>query len=166
VFQAGKLPVRTVLTPERTEGFTITETLIALVVLTFGLLAAGPLMFSSIASTMLARSKTAAVVAAQAKLEDLESRYGQVPELEELKPGEHGPIQTKVVDPKNNTEINRFELTWEVATIPDPRDGKILAGRLITVRATPITSDGRRNFKAHQNKSTSVTGIISPGFFR
>ncbi len=61
------------------QGFTLIEMMLALIILTFGLLTAGQLLYVAASSSSLARSKGTAAIAAQSLLESLASLYSQNP---------------------------------------------------------------------------------------
>ncbi len=143
------------------EGFTLIEMLIALVILTFGLLAAGQLLAAAMGSASLARSKGSAATAAQNRLEYLADLYRQSPAASDLTVGSHGPIQSQVLNPINGRVLNRFNISWTVATVSDPRAGKTLFARQVTVTVTPINSAGAVNNRAGLNKVVSVGTIFS-----
>ncbi len=147
--------------PTSAQGFTLVEVLIAIVILTFGLLAAGQLLCVAMGSASLARSKGSAAVAAQNKLETLADLYRQDPNGVDLSIGSHGPQQVQVLNPANSRILNRYEIAWQVATVPDPRAGKILKAKQVTVTVTPINSAGAQNLRAGLNKVVSVSSIFS-----
>ncbi len=145
----------------RESGFTLIETLVAVVILTFGLLAVGQLLFGTIAGTTLARSKSAAATVARDKLDALAALYATTPGAAQLAVGSHGPEVVQVPNPGGSTVLNRFNVTYTVSTVPDPRPGKVLNAVLVRVTATPITAAGQTNLKTSQNKVVSVTGTFS-----
>jgi hypothetical protein len=144
------------------KGFTLAETLIAMLVLTFGLLGAGQLIYAAMSSTSLARSKGSAALVAQAKLEFLGDLYRQNPGAPYLTEGDHGPEQVEVANHGGRSVLNRYNVVWNVAMVPDPRPGKILKARQVTVTVTPIGSGGTVNSKASLNKTVDLTTIFSP----
>jgi hypothetical protein len=131
-------------------------------ILTFGLLAAGQLMFVAASGTTLARSKGAAAVVAQNKLDFLADAYRQNPDGADLTLGSHGPEQVQVLNPNDSTVANRFNVAWTVSTVPDPRVGKVLKAKQVTVTVTPITSTDAINMRTSLNKVLIVTAIFSP----
>ena len=142
-------------------GFTLIEMMIALVVLTFGLLAAGQMLFIATSSGSLARSKGTAVIIAQHKLESLASLYQQDPSTADLTFGDHGPEQTEIINQANGTILNRNNIRWNVSSVPDPR-GVLPDSRLVTVTVAPALPGGAENSKAGLNKILNVTTIFSP----
>ena len=142
-------------------GFTLIEMLISLIILTFGLLAAGQMMFVAMSSESLARSKGSASVVAQDRLEALGDLYRQNTADANLTVGDHGPIQIQVTNPTNASVLNRYNVTWNVSVVPDAR-GKVLSARAVRVTVTPITAAGATNSRISLNKVVSVTAIFSP----
>jgi prepilin-type N-terminal cleavage/methylation domain-containing protein len=142
-------------------GFTLVEMLIALFILTFGLLAAGQMMAVAMSSSSLARSKGSAAVVAQDRLEALGDLFRQNAAAADLTVGDHGPIQVQVTNPVSMRAVNRFNVTWRVSVVPDAR-GKILNARLVRVTVTPIGAGTTANSRALMNKIVNVSGIFSP----
>lgn len=143
------------------KGFTLPETLIAMLVLTFGLLATGQLIYVAMSSTSLARSKGSAALVAQAKLEVLADLYRQNPGAPDLTDGSHGPEQVEITNPSSRSALNRYNVAWKVAILPDPRPTKILKARQVTVTVTPIGSGATVNRKTPLNKAVNFTTIFS-----
>jgi prepilin-type N-terminal cleavage/methylation domain-containing protein len=143
------------------DGFTLIEMLVALFILTFGLLAAGQLIALAMNSSSLARSKGAAAVVAQDRLESLADLFRQNAAAADLVVGDHGPIQMQITNPVSARAVNRFNVTWNVSVVPDTR-GRVLNARLVRVTVTPIGAGVAANSKASQNKIVSVSGIFSP----
>jgi len=146
---------------ESSEGLTILETLIAILILSFGLLAMGQLMYAAMGSASLARSKTSASIAAQNKLEFLADLYRHSPSASDLKSGSHGPQQVQVANPVDGTILNRYGISWTVGNVADPRAGKVLPAKKVTLTITPIDAVGSNNSKTFMNKVLSVTAIFS-----
>lgn len=134
--------------------------LIAVVILTFGLLAAGQLMFVAMSAESLARSKGTASVVAQDRLEALADLYRQNAAAAELTVGEHSPVQVQVLNTTNNHVLNRYNVAWNVAVVPDAR-GKVLSARLVRVTVTPINTAGATNSRTSLNKIVNMTAIFS-----
>ncbi len=140
-----------------TNGFTLIEALIALLILTFGLLSAGQLIFVALGSASLARSKESASLVAQNQLEMLADLYRRNPDAPELTEGSHlgDPVQIA----GGRTVLHRFSVAWQVSAIPDPR-GTLRNARLVRVTVTPIRADGAVNSKASLNKVVDVASVI------
>ena len=143
------------------DGFTLVEMLIAIIILTFGLLAAGQLLLVAMGSSSLSRSKGGAAGAAANKVEFLADLYRQNPNASDLTTGSHGPDVVQVLNPINNRVLNRFNVAWTVATVPDPRAGKNLNARMVTVTVTPVDGSGATHNVAGLNKAVSVSSIFS-----
>jgi prepilin-type N-terminal cleavage/methylation domain-containing protein len=146
----------------KNNGFSLIEMMIALAILSFGLLAAGPLMYSAARSNSVARSKSTASTAAQSKLETLADLYYQNPLAEDLMFGGHGPQQAQVVNPNDGAVLNRYEISWMISRVPDPRPGKIVDARLVRVTITPIHQEGMESSQSKFNKTLNVSTIFSP----
>src|SRR5436309_1438300 len=62
-----------------------------------------------------------------------------------------------------DTIVNRFNVTWTVSQVSDPRAGKVLAARQVRVTVTPAETTGTAaNTKSGLNKVVNVTAIFSP----
>ena len=142
-------------------GFTLIEMLISLIILTFGLLAAGQLMAIAMGSASLARSKGNAAVVARDRLEALADLYRQNASAAELSLGNHGPVQVQVMNTVDNNVMNRYNVAWNVAVVPDAR-GKVLDARLVRVTVTPINAAGGANSRTSMNKIVNMSAIFSP----
>jgi len=143
-------------------GFTLIEVLLAIIILTFGLLSTGRLIYSVLSSASLARSKQSAALIAQSKMDSLISMYERNAESPELQIGSHGPEEKTIVNPSDNVPLNRFEIRWIVGPVPDPRAGKSLKARIFLVTVTPIGWGSDRNIQASQNKAVSIASILAP----
>ena len=144
-------------------GFTLIETMIALLILTFGILAAGQLMYVAMGSNSLSRSKGSAMTVAHDRLEALADLYRRDPGNASLTTGDHGPEQVSLTNPNDSSIVNRFNVDWNVSAVPDPRAGKVLQARQVRVTVTPIQNTGTTtNLKSGLNKVINVTAIFSP----
>ncbi len=142
-------------------GFTLIEMMIALIVLTFGLLTAAQMIYASLRSESLARSKGSAALAAQTKLEFLADLYSQNPADPSFTLGNHGPERVQQLNPATGNVLNRFDVAWTVAAVPDPRAGFTLKAVRVTVTVTPVTAANARNYRAGYNKIVNITSILS-----
>ena len=147
---------------QATDGFTLIETLIAMLIMTFGLLAAGQMIYVAVGSASLARSKGSAAVVAQDKLEFLAARYSRDKSAADLTEGNHGPERVEILNPAVNNALNRFNVAWVVSTVSDPRAGKVIDARQVVVTVTPINAANAANLKAGFNKVVVVSAIFSP----
>jgi type II secretory pathway pseudopilin PulG len=143
------------------EGFGLVESLMAVLILALGFMFVGPMMFDSIQSTTLARSKDTAGLAATNQLETLARQYKANENDADLTIGNHGPTQVEIVNPTDNSKVNRFNVAWTVAAVSDPRPGKTLRAVRVTTTVTPIGSGTSTNITVRQNKVLSVSTIFS-----
>ena len=146
------------------QGFSLIEMMLALIILTLGLLTVGQLLYVAASSSSLARSKGTAAVAAQGVLESLASLYSQNPLAADLALGAHGPRQTVVVNPMDGTVLNRYDVNWIVENVSDPRPGKALNARRVLATVTPVHIGGAKNIRPGLNKILNVATIFSPSF--
>jgi Tfp pilus assembly protein PilV len=142
-------------------GFSLVEVLIALLIMTCGLLAVGQLIYTTAASGSLARSKDTASLAAQNKFEYLSDLYNRDPGAAELAEGAHGPEEAESLNPVTGAPLNRFSITWNVQNVPDPRPGKILKARQVSITVTPVRSGDVANVKPWLNKVLTVNSVLS-----
>jgi hypothetical protein len=143
-------------------GFGLIEVLMALLIMTFGLLAVGQLIYLTAGAGSLARSKGTATIAAQNKLEYLSDLYRRDPGSVELSEGTHGPEQTESLNPITGVALNRFGVSWNISNVPDPRPGKTLQAKLVSITVTPVRSGGAVNTKPSLNKILYMNSVISP----
>jgi prepilin-type N-terminal cleavage/methylation domain-containing protein len=143
------------------EGFSLIEIMIALVILTFGLLATAQLIYLSVGSGSLARSKQTASIAAQQRMEYLSDLYRLNPDAEDLAPGSHGPQEDIVENPVDGKILNRYRVSWSSAGVADPRPGKAPRARLVSATIVPIRPDGSINLKPALNKTLTFSTIVS-----
>jgi type II secretory pathway pseudopilin PulG len=144
------------------QGFTLIEALIAMCILTFGLLAAGQIIYVALSSASLARSQGSAAIVAQGKLAFLADLYGRDPNAEDLSIGGHGPEQVEVVNPAARNVLNRYSVTWTVSTVSDHGTSRVITARLVLVTVTPVDTAGSAHFRASLNKIVTVPAIFSP----
>jgi Tfp pilus assembly protein PilV len=143
-------------------GFSFIELLMALIVLTFGLLAAGQFFYVAASSGSLVNAKGSATIAAQNQLEYLSDLYKRDSSAHDLALGNHGPLQTQIKNPVNGAILNRYAISWNVSCVSDPRPGKDIDARLVQVIITPIQADGGMNSHPPFNKILSINTIFSP----
>jgi len=143
------------------DGLTLVETLIAILILSFGLLATGQMMYVAMGSASLSRSKSSAAVVAQNRIDSLADLYRQNPSAADLTIGNHGPQQVQVANPVDGTVLNRYNVSWTVSNVSDPRAGMVIQATQVTVTVTPINTAGITNNRASLNKVVSVTAIFS-----
>jgi hypothetical protein len=143
------------------DAFGLIEVLMALFIMTFGLLAVGQLIYLTAGAGSLARSKGTVATVAQNKLEYLSDLYRRHPDAAELSAGAHGPEQAESLNPITGIALNRFEITWNIGNVPDPRPGKILQAKLVSITVTPARSGGGTNTKPSLNRVLNVSTVIS-----
>lgn len=142
-------------------GFSLVESLMAILILAFGFLFVGPMLVDAVQAITLARSKDTAGLAAVNQLEALANLYKVNANDANLTVGSHGPVQVEVVNPSDNSKLNRYSVAWTVADVPDPRLGRVLRGVQVTATVTPIGSGTSANIRVRQNKVLNVTTIFT-----
>ena len=147
----------------REQGFTLIEMMIALAFLAFGLLATSQLLYLAASSASLARSKSTAGIAAQNMIESLGAAYRQNASSADLALGSHGPLQIQVVNPTDDSILNRYDVRWTVENIPDPRPGKVINARMVRIKVNPVQDGGADNNRVGFNKTLNVATVFSPG---
>jgi Tfp pilus assembly protein PilV len=145
----------------QSEGFSLVEALMAILILSVGFMFMGQVMVGSIGSTILARSKGTAGLAATDKLEALAQKYRANPGDADFTLGSHGPEQVEILNPNDSRKLNRYNVGWMVSPVSDPRSGVTLRAAQVTVTVTPIGSGIAANNKVGQNKVINVTTIFS-----
>lgn len=143
------------------EGLSVIETLIAILILSFGLLAAAQMIYAAMGSASLARTKASAAIVAQDKLDFLSDLYRQNPAVSALTAGVHGPQRVQIVNPVDGAILNRYNIQWSVTPVLDPRPGKILPAKLVAVTVSPVDAAGNANNKVFLNKVVNVTALFS-----
>ena len=143
------------------KGFSLIEVMIAVFILTFGLLATAQLFAMTMKLDALARSKSTATLAAQNELDRLAELYRRNPAAEELTVGTHQAEElTEIRNPVTQHVLNRYKITWQVGGIPDPRPGMDPRGRIISVRATPEHMENVENPGSSKNKVITLNAVI------
>ncbi len=143
------------------EGLTLIETLIAILILTFGLLAAAQLIYVATVSASLARMKISATVVAEDRLEFLADLYRQDPAAAELAQGIHGPQKVEIMNPTDGAVLNRYNVSWSVSALSDPRPSKTLPATRVEVTVVPANAGGAPNTWKLFNGTVTVTAIFS-----
>lgn len=142
------------------DGFSLVESLMAVLILTIGFMFVGPMMVKSIGSNTLARSKSTAGLAAAQILDGLALKYRANAGNADLTVGAHGPTQVQITNPIDNNIVNRYNVGWTVSAVVT--SGKTLKAVQVTATATPIESTGTAtNNKVGQNKIINITTIFS-----
>lgn len=144
------------------EGFTLTESLIAIFIVTIGMMAVAQMMFVSLAGLTLARAKGNAVTVAQDQLDILTNMYRQNPEAPDLSIGTHTAIQVAITNPVDSTTLDRYSVQWTVSAVTDAR-GWTIKARQVLITVTPIQSTGTAtNIKKRLNKVFNMSTVLSP----
>jgi prepilin-type N-terminal cleavage/methylation domain-containing protein len=143
------------------EGFSLVETLVAMFIMSFGLMAAGQMMFAAMSASSLARSKGNAAILAQNKMEFLGDLFRQNQLSADLTDGNHGPEQIQITNPNTGAVLNRFNVAWNVSIVPDPRAGKVLKAKQVRVTISPIGSGTSANNQVGMNKIVNITSIFA-----
>jgi prepilin-type N-terminal cleavage/methylation domain-containing protein len=148
----------------REQGFTLVETLVALFILVFGLMAAGQMMALAARGMSLARSQGSAMVLAESKLVYLIDLHRRDPYAAELATGDHGPEEFQVWNRTANRVLNRFRISWTISRLSDPRPGKETDARQVAIRVMPVDEAGKRRFMASMNKEVVLAAVLSARF--
>ena len=144
------------------QGFTLTESLMAILVVTVGLMAVAQMMFVSLAGLTLARAKGTAVMVAQDQLDILTNEYRQDPDAADLSTGSHTPILVAITNPADGTTLDRYSVAWTVSAVTDAR-GWTLKSKQVLITVTPIQTTGTdTNIKMRLNKVFNMSTILSP----
>ena len=130
---------------KREKGFTLLEVMIAIVILTFGILAVASMQNSSLYGNSLANRLTEGTSWAGDKMEELLT----ISETDgDLSKGKHGPEIAM-------SGANRYEVSWEVIDDVNPSD-PLTSAKLITVTVT---------WQDKGNLKWTRVRCIRPGFF-
>jgi len=136
--------------PVRETGFTLIEILVAIVILTVGLLAVAKMQVSAIQGNYFSNSATTALNLAQAKMEDLLSRSFTDTDLVDTQPGNNGNLTsitvfdheetdsgnpTNIDDGGNHNPQGIFRRVWNVADYTPPTEIKPIT-KTITIIVT------------------------------
>ncbi len=149
------------------QGFSLTETLMALLVVTMGFMAVAQMMFVSLAGLTLSRTKGTAVMVAQDQLEVLTNEYREDPDGANLTTGNHpaNPLLVAVTNPVDNKTLDRYNVTWTISTVSDAR-GYTLKSKQVLITVTPILTTGTTtNINRRLNKVFNMTTVLSPRWF-
>jgi type IV pilus assembly protein PilV len=123
------------LTDER--GFTLVEAMVAMVILTIGLVSLAELLAVSLRLQQLGRNETSAVRLAQDKLDWLETQsFTALPPIAAIAIG--GSLTANVTD-YNDSEVPGYRRRWLVEAGPDG-DPDL---RQVTIRVIPDNADRR-----------------------
>jgi prepilin-type N-terminal cleavage/methylation domain-containing protein len=142
-----------------TEGFSLIESLMAVLILALGFMFVGPMLFNSVQSIALSRSKDTAGLAAANQLETLARLYKANAADANLTIGAHGPIQVEITNPVDDSKVNRYNISWQVSSVLDVHGAPLQAVQA-TVTATPIGSGTATNITKRENKIVNVSTIF------
>ena len=95
--------------------------------------------------------------------ESLTDLWERAPSDAALAPGSHGPRTVEVRDPWNGTVLNRYRVTWEVESVGDPRPGKSVRARTVTVHVAPVEVGGEDNIRPMFNQSLDLATVLGQG---
>jgi len=146
----------------RETGFSLIETMIALLLAIFGLLTAGQLLGVSINCMSLARLKDSSILVARNKLEDLRDLYRFDPSHADLAAGDHGPEEITVRDPLSDDTLNRFRIKWSTSGVSEEWLTSYPAALSASVTVTPVSGSGSSFHKPPYNRKIRLTTILSP----
>lgn len=119
----------------RADGFTLIETVIAMVVLLIGLVGVADLLAVAIRANAFSFNSGAATIAAQNKIEEFRRLSFDDPQLQ-ISPASPDPLTNNVTN--YNDTAGGFVRRWTVAAGPTPDT------RLVTLRVVPTNPDPRR----------------------
>jgi len=143
------------------EGFSLVEVMIAVFILTVGLLAAAQVLTMATILETHARLKSTATLVAKNELDRLADLYRRNPESDELTIGEHQSNELmEIWNPITKNVLNRYKITWFVSGIPDARPGIGLNGCIISVRAIPMLTESAEGQNTFINKAIIHSAII------
>ena len=135
------------------EGIGLLDSMIALVVLSVGLLALVQLMGTALNQSAFTQNNTMAAAVAQEKIEELRTAFTRELEtrsaLADLTDGSHGPQTVTLSSPGNsNMGDKQFRVTWNVD----------ISGKQKTVTGTvePVVNNAR------QSETLVFTTVFSP----
>ncbi len=135
------------------EGIGLLDSMIALVVLSVGLLALVQLMGTALNQSAFTQNNTMAAAVAQEKIEELRTVFTRELEtrsaLADLTDGSHGPQTVTLSSPGNsNMGDKQFRVTWNVD----------ISGKQKTVTGTvePVVENTR------QSESLAFTAVFAP----
>ena len=148
----------------RQEGFTLIETIVAIIIITTGLLMLAQLMVVSINLHENTESDVKSIELAQAKMESLKAQFshslttGTLPA--DLAPGSHGPetvmVQTSDYDTQNSIY---FDLSWDITDLAGGQ-------KQVTLSISPMSyqtdqTDGESGYDVNINPLT-ITSVLAP----
>ncbi len=145
-------------------GFTLIETYVALFILVFGLMSGAELIALTSRASSLARSKGSAAIVGESKLVFLADLYRRNPNAADLSPGDHGPEEIEIWNRAADCTLNRYRISWTVATVPDPRPGRNSGATQVWVTIDPSDTKGIRHIIPWLNKKVTLSTVLSARF--
>ncbi len=138
----------------KTRGFSLIEALIALFILSIGLLAVAQLMMVSLDRSESAKYDTKAIQIAQAKVEELRHLFGRSVATGEspadLSVGSHGPATVQLESPEDRIQSQRsFQVSWKVQDLGAGQ-------KAVVITVTPAVNI------PHQTETITVTTQLTP----
>jgi Tfp pilus assembly protein PilV len=140
--QAPSASVKRFLTQD-TGGFSLIEAMIAMVILTVGLLSIAQLVLVSLDKSEFAEYDVKAINVAQGKIEELRGLFGQQVESgvadADLSEGSHGPVTVSLQtsDGRIQGQLD-FQVSWQVQNLAGGR-------RQVAVSVSPAVQNPRRS---------------------
>jgi len=120
------------LTPTEERGFTLVEVLVAMVLLTVGLVSVAEMMAVTLRMQMLGRNETASIRLVQSKIDELVAVN-----FTNASVAVGGSLTSNVAN-YNDTPTDGYTRRWQIAAIA----GETRV-RTLTVRVVPISTDAR-----------------------
>ncbi len=146
---------------QRQKGFTLIETIVAIVVITTGLVMLAHLMVVSIALHEDTEAGVKSIELAQAKMESLKAQFnnslltGSLPG--DLSTGSHGPITVGIqTDEQDTQNFLNFDLNWVVTDLAGGQKQIILS-------VSPVTSQAVSYGNSNQTVvPVTITSVLAP----
>ncbi len=148
----------------RQEGFTLIETIVAIIIITTGLLMLAQLMVVSITLHENTESDVKSIELAQAKMESLKAQFshslvtGTLPA--DLAPGSHGPETVMIETSEHDTQNSiYFDLSWDIINLSGGQ-------KQVTLSISPMSyqsdqTDGESGYDVNINPLT-ITSVLAP----
>ena len=146
------------------EGFSLIETIVAIVIITVGLLTLAHLMTVSIMMHETTESDLKSVQLAQGKMESLKAQYNSFVasgDLQgDLSAGSHGPETVVIQTNDTNTQnLLSFNISWSIA---DMSGGM----KQVTLSVSPVaaqsTGDGEYGYSVNTVNPVTLTSVLAP----
>lgn len=146
------------------EGFSLIETIVAIVIITVGLLTLAHLMTLSIMMHETTESDLKSVQLAQGKMESLKAQFnsfvasGDLPG--DLSPGSHGP-ETVVIQTSDASTQNllSFDVSWSIVDMSGGMKQVTLSVNPVAVQSTV---DGEYGYSVNSVNPVTLTSVLAP----